>query len=225
MGTEAFRKARAAIVSAGLAKRSETRETAPVSDKKADAKEPVQPVLPLAPPAAVPAQPTGPSAEDFERLRAKSAELETALAKSAADLEAARQERARIAEQNNRERIRFTALNLAERAGAISAEQVVKLLGDELTLTEKGEVVLTSDPKIGAEAHIKAFLETNAHFRKPQVHAGSGAQPFPATAPGGGTKPDLTTDAGLTTYARQLTHQAVSSTATPTATRGPGSVN
>jgi len=220
VGIKAFRKAHAAAIAAALANSARTADTKAVT-KAADKQ------LPLAPPPAVPAQPQGPTTEEFSTLRAKLAEFEASDTKSRAKIDELEQDRKRIAEAHNRERIRFTALNLAERAGAVNAEQVVRLLVDDFSLTEAGEVVTTADPKIGAETHIKTFLDANAHFRKPQVAAGSGASPFPASAPGAAPKADLTTDAGLTDYARQLTHQAVAQqhgtqTATPS---GPGRVN
>lgn len=224
MGVEAFRKARRAA----LAMRAESAHAPGEAHvtKPADQPADKQPSLPLAPPPAVPAQPQGPTSEEFATLRAKLAEFEASETKARAKIDELEQDRKRIADAHNRERIRFTALNIAEKLGAISAEQVVRLVGDDLSLTEKGEVVLSSDPKVGVEAHLRTFLETNAHFRKPEVHPGGGTKPFPSPAPGGdAAKPDLTTDAGRTEYARRLTHQAVSPPTTTTASRGPERVN
>jgi hypothetical protein len=125
--------------------------------------------------------------------------------------------------QRRKDRVREAVRVAAVKHDAVSEAQLLKLLDGDLTVDEKGEPVSAADPKVGAEEYVKKFLQDNPHLRKSRASAGSGASPFPAQSAPQAPRVDLSTNEGLTAYARGLTHRQPPATPNPGhGTGGPG---
>lgn len=108
---------------------------------------------------------------------------------------------AQIAElrtQLNTSRIREHVVAVATEAGAISPDQVLKLLGDELDVANDGRVVVKADPRADPKRHVAQFLAGNLHLLKPAVPAGGAGAPSTVQAPAAqpALKPAATAEGG-----------------------------
>jgi hypothetical protein len=109
-----------------------------------------------------------------------------------------------LAEKNRAITIQSAVRLAAMEAGAIDPDDVTTLLSGKFTVDESGTVITADDTKAKAIDAVKSFLEKKPHLLGRKVASGSGASPFPAQSAPTGQKPDLTTAAGMTAFARAL---------------------
>lgn len=139
------------------------------------------------------------SLAELETLRREIAERDRALA----DLKRQTEEATRRAEQSRvtaeREQVRSRVIQAAHKSGAIDPEEVADLLTGRLRL-EGNRVVSAETPEQDHEAVVKSYLAGKPHHVRAPVAQGSGAPPYPGSAP---TPPppqqfDLSTREGAT---------------------------
>lgn len=142
---------------------------------------------------------TGESDTQTETLRRQLAESQasTQRAKAEAAQAAQKAEQARVAAE--RELIRSKITTSAARLGAVKSEELADLLASRCRI-EGDRVVSLDDPAVDHEGLVKSYLEGNPHHQKAQVAQGSGASPYPGTAPSPPPKKqyDLRTSEGAT---------------------------
>jgi hypothetical protein len=126
--------------------------------------------------------PTGDSSTETETLRRQLAESEAKTARAKAEAQQAGQkaEQARVAAE--RELIRSRLTTSAARLGAVKSEELADLLASRCRI-EGDRVVSLDDPAVDHEAVVKTYLEANPHHQRATVAQGSGASPYPGTAP------------------------------------------
>jgi hypothetical protein len=201
---------------------------------------PAQTALPLAPPAAVrpgerevipPAlmgeiqrlqQERDAARAELDKLSKAGEETKATVAKLTEQVQLTEKQRAEIESQRKADRVREAVRVAAIKHDAVSEAQVLKLLDGELVLDEQGAVVAKSDPKLGAEDYMKKFLADNPHLRQSRAASGSGASPFPAQSAPQAMRVDLSTNEGLTAYARMLTQPRQPAAATTNPGAPPG---
>lgn len=211
---------------------------APAPAQPPAAAPPAQPSLPLAQPAARGEREVIPPAlmAEIQRLqqerdafraevekRAKAdEETKATVAKLNEQVALTERQKAEIEAQRKADRIREAVRVAAIKHDAVSEAQVLKLLDGELALDEQGAVVSKADPKLGAEDFVRKFLADNSHLRRSRAASGSGASPFPAQSAPQALRIDLSTNEGLTAYARSLTQprQPAAATTNPGAVPG-----
>ena len=93
---------------------------------------------------------------------------------------------AALQRQVNAGRIREHVFGVATEAGAHSAEQVLKLIADELDVSADGlRVIVRGDPRADARQHVARYLASNLHLLKPVVQGGGAGAPGRVDAPAG----------------------------------------
>jgi hypothetical protein len=113
--------------------------------------------------------------------------------------------KAEIAAQRERDQIATAVRDAVRDADAIEVDDAVALLAPAFKLLD-GKVVAAADGAAVADA-VKAWFGKRPHMVKPRVAAGSGAPPFPGSAPVvNAVTYDLRTAEGMTGFARSLTY-------------------
>lgn len=160
---------------------------------------PVQPSLPLPTPGAERLVDVDP--RDVIKLRDEAdkarASLDKLKAESAAAIAAARAEAdARVLE--------VTALSELKAVGIVRPDHALALLRDRLTVVG-GKLVSRDDATKPGVDVIKAWVEgEGAYMLGPRVPSGGAGAPAAPTGPASAAPVDLSTDAGMTAYARSL---------------------
>lgn len=154
------------------------------------------PPAPPAPPAAPAPETAKPPADDA------AAKLEAQLAELRAQLSATR-------DQHNATLVRAVVDRVSLTGGAISADVVLKLIGDELDVAADGRVIAKGDPRVTGEQHVARFLAANTYLLKPQVSGGGAGAPAVVTPPAGppAVKLDMGSNEGATKLARSIAEQ------------------
>jgi len=103
-------------------------------------------------------------------------------------------ENRRLAEKLSNAKIERTLLDTASKYNAINSTQVMKLLKDELTLDEKGELIVVDEQGqrkmngeggfVSVDGLMKEFFHTNPHLVKPGAGTRSGSGSYAALRPG-----------------------------------------
>ena len=149
---------------------------------------PVQPSLPLAPalPPALAAMlpPAGAPSPVVEPAKVDAPKAEPAKAKDAdARLAALEEQLAAAKAQTRSATIREVVLRTAAEAQAISPEQVLLLVRDELDVTDDGRVIVKGDPRTDPRQHVARFLAANLHLVRPAITGGGAGSPAAVVAP------------------------------------------
>lgn len=100
--------------------------------------------------------------------------------------------------------VRTFVAGVANEAGAHSADQVVKLLADELDALPDGRVIVKNDPRADAKQHIAKFLAANLNLLKPTVPSGGVGTPAAVGAPAAAVTIDPKTRDGGTAVVRNF---------------------
>lgn len=146
---------------------------------------------------------------EYETLRRKLAELESATAQREKETLAEREARAAAERERDRVRVesRVQALAAKHRVVETALADFVETASNRLTIKD-GRIVSATDPAQDAETFVESFLKERPHLLAPRVAPGAGSHPYAAT-PAGAPALDLKTNEGLTALARQITHLAV----------------
>jgi hypothetical protein len=79
--------------------------------------------------------------------------------------------------------IREVVLRTATEGQAISPEQVLLLVRDELDVTDDGRVIVKGDPRTDPRQHVARFLAANLHLVRPALTGGGAGSPAAVVAP------------------------------------------
>lgn len=201
-----------------------TEETKPVAAPAATpAHAPAQPVTPTVVTAIPPAFVAERDADrgriasleqELAQLRAKhdeeskhSKELKDAAEQLSKKVHETESERAKAIKEAKETRLTAALRELALRHDVVDVDDFVALTREKLTFDDGGAIVLASDPKITVDVFADSFLKAKPHLLKPRVARGSGTPPISPSGVGNAAAIDLSTNEGLTAYARNLTVQ------------------
>jgi hypothetical protein len=119
-----------------------------------------------------------------EPAKVDAPKAEPAKAKDAdARLAALEEQLAAAKAQTRSATIREVVLRTAAEAQAISPEQVLMLVRDELDVTDDGRVIVKSDPRVDPKQHVARYLASNLHLLRPALTGGGAGTPAAVVAP------------------------------------------
>jgi hypothetical protein len=99
--------------------------------------------------------------------------------------------------------VRSEVVRVAERVGAIDADTVLALVADQFTVADDGRVVVSRDPRLSIEDHLRGYLASKPFLLRPLAPAGGSPAAAVVQPPQAPAPPDLTSASGLTELARK----------------------
>lgn len=140
--------------------------------------------------------------EELERMKRQQAQAEKAAEKARADLLAAQALAQTAAAERDGVRIESALTGAASKARALNAGQVASLLRNKVKLVDGKMSVEGSDKDV--DTYVSEWLNGEGkHFLPASVPGGGSGGPANPNPPPAKNAHDLTTNAGLTAYARE----------------------
>ena len=99
--------------------------------------------------------------------------------------------------------VRSEVIRVAERVGAIDPDTVLALVADQFTVADDGRGVVSRDPRLSIEDHLRSYLAAKPFLLRPLAPAGGSPASAVVQPPQAPAPPDLTSASGLTDLARK----------------------